>query len=106
MLFRSTSEAFYAGLGFARTGGSLNQGREQDRLDGLDEVRAEVTALARGADAAPMHLELLCYRAPRGRHRPHGETDIAATRLVLAEDSDDAHQVTDPDGHRLIITAR
>ena len=40
----ATSEAFYAGLGFARTGGSLNQGREQDRLDGLDEALEEAAA--------------------------------------------------------------
>lgn len=99
------SERFYADLGFSRAGGSLNEGPEQDRLDGLDGVRAEVTSLARDAAALPMHLELLCYRAPKGRAVAHGETDIAATRLVLAEDSEAVHQVIDPDGHRLIVRA-
>ena len=99
----AASVAFYSGLGFAISGGSMNEGAEQDRLDGLDGVRAEVTALARDEQALPMHLELLCYRTPRGRVVRHGETDIAATRLILAEDSDAVHQITDPDGHRLIV---
>jgi catechol 2,3-dioxygenase-like lactoylglutathione lyase family enzyme len=77
------SVAFYERLGLARTGGSLNTGPEQDRLDGLPAARVEVTAL--NASRAPEpHLELLCY-ADRFEPAPSAAkpNDIAADWLVF-----------------------
>jgi catechol 2,3-dioxygenase-like lactoylglutathione lyase family enzyme len=77
------SLAFYERLGLVRTGGSLNTGPEQDRLDGIHAARVEVTALNAGNAPGP-HLELLCYEdrfepAPIAA-RPN---DIAADWLVF-----------------------
>ena len=83
------SAKFYRRLGLRRTGGSLNQGPAQDRLDGLVGAIVEVTALAPPRFPTP-HVELLCYR---DRLDPKsalpGTNDIAATRLVLAVRNDE-----------------
>jgi catechol 2,3-dioxygenase-like lactoylglutathione lyase family enzyme len=61
------SVAFYTGsLGFHVAGRSLNQGPEQDRLDGLTGCEVDVVALAPASVATP-HVELLHYRTPPGR---------------------------------------
>jgi catechol 2,3-dioxygenase-like lactoylglutathione lyase family enzyme len=104
---REVSLAFYDELGLGRTGGSLNHGPEQDRLDGLRDARVEVTALAPAGDAGP-HLELLCYaRHGDGAAVQPGDNDIAATRLLFeaspARDDQPPLSMQDPDGHRLII---
>jgi len=113
-------------LGFVRTGGSLNRGVEQARLDGLREPEVEVTALAAAAPQPP-HLELLCYRAPKSRAAlpaPLESRDIAATRLLIEIDDaagvqrlldvDDSGPFThlagalihDPDEHALLLVPR
>ena len=78
------SVKFYERLGLHRTGGSLNQGPEQDRLDGVAGAIVEVTALAPPRFSTP-HVELLCYRNGVDRtSAPPATNDVVATRLVLA----------------------
>ena len=51
------------------SGRSLNQGIEQERLDGVPGAKVEVTALRQRDAAGPPHLELLRYLPPSaGRH--------------------------------------
>jgi hypothetical protein len=114
-----------------RVGGSLNQGPQQDKLDGIAGAVVQVTALAPPQISTP-HLELLCYRRPDRSSELLGTDDIAATRLVFGvQDGDtldalcaqnaDAVQsgpvqfeggvrralLRDPDGHLLCLeTAR
>jgi catechol 2,3-dioxygenase-like lactoylglutathione lyase family enzyme len=127
----ATSVAFYGALGFRVSGGSLNRGAEQARLDGLPGAEVEVTALEAGAGDVP-HLELLRYRAPptgpSARTEVRGN-DVSATRLVLgaqpaarperpiagpdapfspkhfapAASGRCTAPLRDPDGHRLIL---
>jgi len=99
------SIAFYEDLGLVVSARSLNQGAEQERLDGLPAPRADVVALA-PAEASP-HVELLHYRSVSKRHalKVRGN-DIAATRLVLESRTSDPtlpRRVLDPDGHHLLI---
>ena len=83
------SVKFYERLGLRRTGGSLNQGPEQDKLDGMTAAIVEVTALAPPRSATP-HVELLCYRDQAGRESgPPATNDVAATRLVLQVRTDE-----------------
>lgn len=93
------SIAFYARFGFRRVGGSLNVGAAQDRLDGLTDVRVEVTALAPAARTTP-HIELLCYRGAFDRAAaPPRPNDGAATRLVLSVENDaDLQALSDQNG--------
>ena len=82
----ATSIAFYESLGLHRSGGSLNVGDEQAKLDGVPDAVVEVTAL-KPAQPTP-HVELLCYRGHFVRRTtPHDPNDIAATRLVLSIES-------------------
>jgi catechol 2,3-dioxygenase-like lactoylglutathione lyase family enzyme len=80
----ATSVDVYQRLGLEVAHASLNRGPAQDRLDGLDDVEVEVTAL-RVPGAPGPHVELLCYlgheREPAAFARPG---DVAATRLVFA----------------------
>ena len=119
----ATSVAFYQSLGLIVGSRSLNRGPEQDRLDGLDEVEVEVTALEHPAGGS--HVELLCYRGDHPRPTgPAALDDVAATRLAWLASTDldslskavDAHVVNfdrprgmllirDPDGHILQLTA-
>ena len=98
------SRAFYEQLGLSRASDQVNTGPEQDRLDGLRGVEVDVVAM-RPSDQATPHLELLGYRAPRGRAMQVGVSDIAATRLVLESDTTDADAavVFDPDRHALLV---
>lgn len=105
-------------LGLTLSGRSLNQGPEQDRLDGLQGAKADVVALATTAPGP--HLELLRYRSPPAQPpREIGLEDLAATRTTF--EVEDLGRVTealdarrwrwravgsglatrDPDGHRL-----
>jgi catechol 2,3-dioxygenase-like lactoylglutathione lyase family enzyme len=97
------STRFYEQLGLIHTGGSLNTGPEQARLDGISEPVVEVTALTPG-DPGP-HLELLCYRGSftRAAHRPN-PCDVAATRLIFGETA--TMMVYDPDDHVIVIEER
>lgn len=116
-------------LGFSVTGRSLNQGREQERLDGVPDAVVEVTALAPSSPEPP-HLELLCYRSAFGDAAAAlRSNDIAATRLVLETDEPPelaqrlvaakvrfisaglrreppAALIRDPDGHALLLQER
>lgn len=128
------SLAFYEDvLGFHIAGRSLNQGPGQDRLDGLDGCKVDVVALAPSAVAVP-HIELLCYRVPKGRRlaEPVRVTDVASVRQVHSVDGIDAlaerllaanhglispgvltlpdgaraASVRDPDGHLLVLVEK
>lgn len=106
------SVAFYEALGLSVSGGSVNTGIEQERLDALSNPRVTVTALSAGVSAP--HLELLCYRQrgtpalaiPRVR-----DNDVAATRTVWqsraacgpGEAKPTSKMLVDPDGHRVVI---
>ena len=94
------SIAFYESLGLRVTARSVNVGAEQDRLDGLDGVAVEVTAMS--ADNATPHVELLCYRGWHV-HSIVGVSDIAATRIVFRSPGSRGEHLVDPDGHRLIV---
>ncbi|NVO17892.1 MAG: VOC family protein [Rhodoplanes sp.] len=86
------SIAFYSGLlGFSIGGRSLNQGPEQDRLDGLTGCAVDVVALEPASVATP-HVELLHYRTPLGRVAAAEvrSNDVAAVRQVHAVDDLDA----------------
>jgi catechol 2,3-dioxygenase-like lactoylglutathione lyase family enzyme len=121
------SLAFYDLLGLDLQSRQHNAGPQQDRLDGLFDAVVEVLALSPVAARTP-HVELLCYRTPRGRPVPrplaHG---IADTRLIfqveeldnlgrtlllasfamspIAEISSKSHAafVRDPDGHASVL---
>jgi catechol 2,3-dioxygenase-like lactoylglutathione lyase family enzyme len=99
------SIAFYTKLGLLQTAATVNQGGEQERLDGLDAVQADVVALEFG-ERAPPHLELLHYRQPPGRLAPGiGLNDIAADRLIFSTAGDERLLRRDPDGHTLMLAA-
>ena len=92
------SIAHYEGLGLRVAARSLNQGPEQDALDGAAAVTVGVTGLS--AAEAPPHLELLAYRNPAVRPGRTAPNDVACTRTVF----EGGHTlVTDPDGHRAIV---
>lgn len=82
------SLAFYTGLLGLRVGGqSLNQGPEQDRLDGLTGCRVDVVALRPTSVPTP-HVELLHYRMPPARAaaaRP-AANDAASVRQIYKVD--------------------
>ena len=82
----ATSIAFYESVGLHRSGGSLNVGEEQAKLDGVPDAVVEVTALE-PVQSTP-HVELLCYRGNFVRRTtPRHPNDVAATRLVLTIES-------------------
>lgn len=90
------SVSFYTELlGFHMGGRSLNEGPEQDRLDGLERTHVDVVALQPALSPTP-HVELLHYRTPPGRTpaAPFPANDIASVRQV--------HKVDDLEG----LTAR
>ncbi len=97
------SVAFYAGLGLVVTAQQLNQGAEQDALDGLANVAVEVVAL-RPAQPTP-HVELLCYRGVQAAV-PYAPGDVGADRLVFAGNGDGLVLLRDPDGHVVLIDGR
>ncbi len=97
------SIAFYQDLGLTMSARSHNFGDEQARLDGLAGAEADVVTLSPAA-AAP-HIELLGYRTPRPRMpEAVGPRDVAATRLIFS--GDPPVDLSDPDGHRLIVRPR
>lgn len=125
------SLAFYTGLLGMRVGGrSLNQGPEQDRLDGLSGCLVNVVALQPLSQLTP-HVELLHYRSPPSRASvmpPHAN-DVASVRqvhkvddlptlvrrlksdgavfvsdgLVSLADGGSGATVRDPDGHMIVL---
>ena len=118
------SIAFYSLLGLQQTARQTNTGPAQDHLDGLSNVTVDVVALS-APGAPPPHLELLCYKHPRGRAGgPRSRRDIADTTLVFAVDDPKARAaalkaagfaippgersvfVRDPDGHAVELVGR
>ena len=92
----------------------INSGSAQDALDDLDNVAVDVVSLVPELPAP--HVELLGYRAPRGRASPFVvPSAIAASRLVFAMDALDSWpavtladgarvcMIRDPDGHALLL---
>lgn len=103
---------FYESWGFKALAQTLNEGVEQQRLDGVANPRVDVVALA-PAEETP-HVELLHYR---GSSRPRSpvlqSNDIAAIRLIFLASSEGypatpvERLIQDPDGHFLqIVTGR
>lgn len=93
------SVAFYSKLGLKRVARSLNQGLEQERLDGLPAPIVEVTAMAPETQPTP-HVELLCYRGRFPRNQSLADAnDIAATQLVFDAARGAGCMLRDPDGH-------
>jgi len=125
------SLAFYTNLlGFHVGGRSLNQGVEQDRLDGLGNCEVDVVALQPAKVATP-HVELLHYRTPRGRTLTAEvkANDVASARqihkvddlealvgrleaegvtlvspgVVTLKGGGKAAAIRDPDGHMIVL---
>lgn len=110
---------FYTRLGLRPGERLLNQGPEQDRLDGLAGVQLDIAVLTT-PEPGP-HIELLHYRTPPSRNPRAGfaPNDVAATRTrfevrgleallaaaapeVTAADAVGSRAwVRDPDGHLL-----
>jgi catechol 2,3-dioxygenase-like lactoylglutathione lyase family enzyme len=97
----SASINFYAKLGLAETSHGINSGPEQDALDSLAGVTADIIALS-PTNPTP-HLELLHYRTPAPIISPQlSPLSLAADRLIIK------HQgimqlLHDPDGHAIIL---
>ena len=108
------SIAFYAELGFSVGSRSLNQGPEQERLDGLEGATVDIVTLLT-PEPGP-HIELLSYRSPAPpAPRIIAPDDIAATRTVLDArphagttgpgSPERRDHRPDPDGHLLQFAA-
>ncbi len=96
------SVGFYEGLGFSVSGGQVNRGDEQVRLDDVAGAVVEVTAL-RPPGGAPPHLELLCYREPGTLIEAVDNDGTRATRLVLRGGERAEDERRDPDGHLMVF---
>jgi catechol 2,3-dioxygenase-like lactoylglutathione lyase family enzyme len=98
------SVRFYESLGLTISGRSLNQGIQQERLDGVPAPVLDVISLA--PPRPTPHVELLHYHTTmRPRHDVPASRDASATRLIFsardaASDENDA-LIQDPDGHFL-----
>ncbi|MGY2050234.1 VOC family protein [Methylobacterium sp. JK268] len=120
----AASLAAYGQLGFARSGGSINTGPAQERLDGVPGARVAVTALASAPE--PPHVEFLDYGPGTARGGAGvADADVAATQLdLLLPDRESLARAArvlgapapgdlgadgagllwrDPDGHRLFL---
>ncbi len=110
------SIAFYAArLGLSVRSRQVNRGPAQDALDDLIDADVDVVSLA--AKSPAPHVELLGYRAPRGRaFLLASPSAISASRLVFATTSLDGRDgavtlagggraclMQDPDGHALLL---
>lgn len=100
----AASMAFYGVYGFRQVMAQVNDGVEQNLLDGLRDVSVDVVAL-QGEQATP-HVELLRYRRPEGRQTLVGLSDIAADRLVFGGLGGALEVVRDPDGHVVLVDGR
>jgi len=102
---------FYQALGLRLSARTLNQGLEQQRLDGVPNPLVDVIALAPLIPTP--HVELLHYRT---LYRPAPETlevnDVAATRLIFSLNEDRGAQqvrgklLRDPDGHFIEVLTK
>jgi catechol 2,3-dioxygenase-like lactoylglutathione lyase family enzyme len=101
----ASSLAFYAELGVLFAARQVNEGPEQDALDGLRNVIVDVLAL-QPPQATP-HVELLCYRRPQaGLAAPYAPGDICADRLVFDSETGSLKLLRDPDGHVILLDGR
>lgn len=99
------SVGFYGELGLVLGSRQVNQGREQDALDGLAGVSVDVVALL-PARPTP-HVELLGYRAPlAGAAAGYAPGDICADRLIFGAAEGGVRMRRDPDGHVILIDGR
>jgi catechol 2,3-dioxygenase-like lactoylglutathione lyase family enzyme len=98
------SVAFYTRLGLVQAARQLNQGVEQDALDGLEDVAVDVVAL--NPPQSTPHVELLCYRTPKAPAMDYGPADICADRLVFGTDKAGLSLMRDPDGHVVLLDGR
>ncbi len=99
------SLAFYTGLGLHLAAQQINQGPEQESLDGLDHVIVDVAAL-HPPHPSP-HLELLHYRRPLPKPtKIPALNDIAADRLIFGAATQSPVLLRDPDGHILLLDNR
>lgn len=102
------SATFYMRLGLRRGPQLLNNGPQQDRLDGLEQVELDIAVLST-SDPGP-HLELLHYRRP-GLHRDE-HASAAALSSVRTEltcsglGPGEVRRMQDPDGHLLDLHGR
>jgi catechol 2,3-dioxygenase-like lactoylglutathione lyase family enzyme len=105
---------FAAHLDFRVADRSINQGIEQDRLDGLDSVEVDVVSLEARKGCRTPHLELLRYRHPAFT----APGDGSKSALDRDGDTDDeivcsgkrslnvrvrSLRLRDPDGHRFVF---
>ena len=98
------SVEFYESLSLVQSGRTLNQGVEQEYLDGVPHPYVDVISLA--PPTPTPHVELLHYRTEsRVWHETMCRNDTAATRLIFTacdEATGDGNRITqDPDGHFL-----
>jgi catechol 2,3-dioxygenase-like lactoylglutathione lyase family enzyme len=100
------SVEYYTALGLRVAAKTLNQGPEQQRLDGVPHPIVDVIALE--PPRATPHVELLGYLGAASHPRTRLESnDIAASRLIFqsvtgtGEDPEELLQ--DPDGHFIQI---
>jgi catechol 2,3-dioxygenase-like lactoylglutathione lyase family enzyme len=98
------SVAFYSQIGLALDTRQLNQGVEQDALDGLNEVAVDVVAL--NPPQQTPHVELLCYRTPKADAMVYAPADICADRLVFGTADRRPSVMRDPDGHVVLLVGR
>ncbi|WP_458210982.1 VOC family protein [Haladaptatus sp. NG-SE-30] len=73
-----TVTEFFLGLGFEREGGTLVEGESVDKINGLDNVRAEVV-MVQTPDGSGK-LELVKYHAPADNEGAH---PLPANRLGI-----------------------
>ena len=99
------SLAFYRDLGFREGPRFLNQGPEQDRLDGLRDAVVDIATLF--APGGGPHIELLRYRSPPPGPPAALEASAIAATITRLEGAGASEPVTllDPDGHRLVVGA-
>ncbi len=95
---------FYESLGLVPSSRSLNQGIEQERLDGVPDPVVDVISLT-PLSPTP-HVELLHYHTrSRATHEALRSVDDAATRLVFVgrgiAGNEADRLIQDPDGHFL-----
>ncbi len=98
------SVAFYAGIGVVLDTRQVNQGPEQEKLDGLEGAQVDVVAL-RPQQPSP-HVELLGYRHPKAIPCQWAPKDICADRLVFATADTGLRLLRDPDGHVVLLDGR
>lgn len=95
------SIAFYAGIGALLDARQINQGVEQDALDGLEGAELDVVALC--PPQRTPHVELLGYRRPKAIPCQWALNDVCADRLVFASDEPGLRLLRDPDGHVVLL---